>query len=341
MVLAELLKRPIGDKRVHDSQSASRNPGLYLGHGYAKKVCCSFPGVCVIPICQGSRESFDGGSLQRCTNLVAERCQGACRYARIAHFQHSDSDELAECAASNTESCLQRSQRPSISDLATNPECCKPAANGTFGTVKAPSYLLYWFVPGQLQQLAIVRRCPWPGWRHGWLSSDWTRLWPVGMILCGTSKFRGLPQTADTLPTVLTCPSRDKLKDSVDRVTLLGRSLLDPGNQQSINRGQLLARLITLSSRSTGHCATSLQTDPNHELASRDDAKCKSREHYSRSIQSEVGCGYQCGATFVVPHIFPLDEGAPDTQHGRDEAGSALSSACLLMQRGAAWPMLC
>lgn len=50
------------------------------------------------------------------------------------------------------------------------------------------------------------------------------------------------------------------------------------------------------------------------------------REQYSRSIQSEVGCGYQRGATFVVPHIFPLDEGAPDTQHGRDEVGSALSA---------------
>src|SRR5271157_620377 len=73
MVLAELLKRPIGDKRVHDSQSASRNPGLYLGHGYAKKVCCPFPGICVIPICQGSRDSFNGGGVKRCTNLVAVR----------------------------------------------------------------------------------------------------------------------------------------------------------------------------------------------------------------------------------------------------------------------------
>jgi len=38
MVLAELLKRPVGDKRVDDSQLARRNPGLYLGHGYAQKV---------------------------------------------------------------------------------------------------------------------------------------------------------------------------------------------------------------------------------------------------------------------------------------------------------------
>ena len=79
----------------------------------------------------------------------------------------------------------------------------------------------------------------------------------------------------------------------------------------------------------------------SRELASRDNANCNRRERYSRSIQSEVGCGYQRGATFVVPHIFPLDEGAPDTQHGRDEVGSALSSARLPMQREAAWPMLC
>jgi len=65
-----------------------------------------------------------------------------------------------------------------------------------------------------------------------------------------------------------------QLKDAVDHITLLGRSLLDPGNQQSIDRSQLLARLITLSSRSTGHCATSLQADPNRELVPRDYAKC-------------------------------------------------------------------
>src|SRR5271165_2570132 len=305
MVPAELLKRPIGDKRVHDSQSASRNPGLYLGHGYAKKVCCPFPGVCVIPICQGRRDFFNGGGVKRCTNLVAEYCQGACRYARIAHFQYADSDEPAEPGASHTKSCLQSPQRPSVSDLSTDPECSKPAANGAFGTAKPPSNLCRWFVSSQFQQLAIVRRCPW----HGGRPSDWTRspgyLCPGGLALCGTRKFSSFPQISDPLPTIFTGPSRNKLKDAVDRITLLRRSLLDPGNQQLIDRSQLLARLVTLSSRSTGHCATSLQADRDRELASRDDARCAGREQYSRSIQSEVGCGYQSGSTFVVPHLFP------------------------------------
>jgi hypothetical protein len=75
MGLAELLKRPVGDKRVHDSKLASRNPGLNLGHRYAKKIRCPFPGVCAIPISQGSRDIFDGGRLQRFENLVAEYCQ--------------------------------------------------------------------------------------------------------------------------------------------------------------------------------------------------------------------------------------------------------------------------
>src|SRR5271165_2597902 len=269
MVPAELLKRPIGDKRVHDSQSASRNPGLYSGHGDAKKVCCPFPGVCVILICQGSRDSFNGGGVKRCTNLVAEYCQGACRYARIAHFQYADSDEPAEPGASHTESCLQSPQRPSVGDLATDPECSKPAANGAFGTAKPPSNLCRWFVSSQFQQLAIVRRCPW----HGGRPSDWTRspgyLCPGGLALCGTRKSSSSPQISDPLPAIFTCPSRNKLKDAVDRITLLGRSLLDPGNQQLIDRSQLLARLITLSSRSTGHCATSLQADRDRELVPR------------------------------------------------------------------------
>src|SRR5271166_6171218 len=106
-----------------------------------------------------------------------------------------------------------------------------------------------------------MRRRPW----HRARFSDWTRfprtLCPDGMALCESRKFRGLPQMSDTLPTILTNPSRDQLEDSVDRVTLLGRSLLDPSNQQSIDGDQLLARRITLLSRSLGHCATSLQED--------------------------------------------------------------------------------
>jgi len=65
------------------------------------------------------------------------------------------------------------------------------------------------------------------------------------------------------------------------------------------------------------------------------------REQYSRSIQSEVGCGYQRGATFVVPHFFPLDEGAPDHQLGREHAESAPHMARLPVQLEAAWLLLC
>jgi len=65
------------------------------------------------------------------------------------------------------------------------------------------------------------------------------------------------------------------------------------------------------------------------------------REQYSRSIQSEVGCGYQRGATFVVPHFFPLDEGAPARQLGRGHAESARSSARLPVQLEAYWLLLC
>ena len=64
----------------------------------------------------------------------------------------------------------------------------------------------------------------------------------VWVALLRSRKFGGLPQMSDPLPAVPTRPFRDKLKDSVDRVTLFGRPLLDPGNQQLIDGGQLLAR---------------------------------------------------------------------------------------------------
>ena len=35
----------------------------------------------------------------------------------------------------------------------------------------------------------------------------------LACAVCGTGKFGGLPQMADTLPTILACPFRDKLKD--------------------------------------------------------------------------------------------------------------------------------
>ena len=136
--------------------------------------------------------------------------------------------------------------------------------------------------------------------------------------------------------------SGDKLKHLVNCLALFGRPLLDPGNQQSIDCRQLLARLITLSSRSTGHCATSLQEDQGREIASCDKVRnSPAREHYSRTIESEVGCGYQRGTTFVVPHLFPLDEGAPDHSAWPRRSRVRTFSARLPMQCEAAWPLLC
>src|SRR5208283_2882880 len=40
------------------------------------------------------------------------------------------------------------------------------------------------------------------------------------------------------------------------------------------------------------------------------------------------------------PALPYLDEGAPDTQHGRDDGGAPLSSVRLPMPREAAWPLL-
>jgi hypothetical protein len=150
------------------------------------------------------------------------------------------------------------------------------------------------------------------------------------MTLCGSRKFTSFPQMSDALPTILTCPSWDKLKDSVDRVSLFGRPLLNRSDEQLIDGRQLLAGLIARSSLSPGHCATSLQEDQCREIASRDAVKFIGREAYSRTIQSEVGCGYQRGATFVVPHFFPLDEGAPEPQLGRGQAESAFYNRAIV-----------
>ena len=103
VLLAELLKRPVGDKGVHDSKLAGGNPGLHLGHGHAKKIRCPFPRVCVIASCQSRGDSFDGGGVQRCTNLVAEYRQGACRYARIAHSEHSIPDEISQSGGTDAQ----------------------------------------------------------------------------------------------------------------------------------------------------------------------------------------------------------------------------------------------
>src|SRR5215469_7279038 len=96
VLLAELLKCPVGDKGIQDPQSSSRNPDLYLGYRYAKKVGGLFPGVCVITTCEGIRDSFNGGGVQRNPNLVVKCCQRSCRYARIAHFKHAISDKIPQ-----------------------------------------------------------------------------------------------------------------------------------------------------------------------------------------------------------------------------------------------------
>src|SRR5208337_1231185 len=118
-----------------------------------QKVGCPLPGVCAIPIYEGSRDSFDGGGVQRCTNLVAEYCQGACRYARISYPQHAASDEIRHSVLMYAQHLPQPPQRPPVGNLGTDPEYSKPTANGAFGTAKAPSNLLRWFVPNQRQQL--------------------------------------------------------------------------------------------------------------------------------------------------------------------------------------------
>ena len=235
--------------------------------------------------------------------------------------------------------CRVRSDHPSVT-LPLIPSAPSRQRTARSERPSRRAIFCHWFVSSQFQQLVIVRRCPW----HGGRPSDWTRSpglfalvdWPSA----GPASSGVLPQMSDTLPTILTGPSRDKLKDSVDRVALLGRPLLDPSNQQLIDRSQLLARLITLLSRSTGHCATSLQADPNRELAlARLCEMHTGREHYSRSIQSEVGCGYQRGATFVVPHFFPLDEGAPDHSAGpRRKPSLHLPARDCRCSCEAAWP---
>src|SRR5271157_4279264 len=182
-----------------------------------------------------------------------------------------------------------------------------------------------------------MRRRPWHRGRF-W---DWTRfprtLCPDGMALCGTRKFSSFPQMSDTLPTILTSPFRNKLKDAVDRITLLGRPLLDPGNQQSIDRSQLLARLMTLSFRSTGHCATSLQADPNRDLVPRATMR---NAHRSRAVltidpeRSWLRLSTRCHVRGAA--LLSVGRRSADTRHGRDEVGSAL---CALDVRCSATPL--
>ena len=112
---------------------------------------------------------------------------------------------------------------------------------------------------------------------------------------------------------------------------LAGPCLIPAISNRSMAANCLLG-LLPFGPGALGHCATSLQADRNRELASRDYAKCTGREQYSRSIQSEVGCGYQRGATFVVPHFFPWTKERLILSWAESEAESALSSARLPVQ---------
>jgi hypothetical protein len=64
------------------------------------------------------------------------------------------------------------------------------------------------------------------------------------MALCDTRAFRGLPQLLNAPPTILTGPSRDKLKDFLDCIALLGRPEVNPSDQQLIDGCQLFAARI-------------------------------------------------------------------------------------------------
>jgi hypothetical protein len=64
------------------------------------------------------------------------------------------------------------------------------------------------------------------------------------MALCDARAFRGLPQLLNAPPTILTGPSRDKLKDFLDCIALLGRPEVNPSDQQLIDGCQLFAARI-------------------------------------------------------------------------------------------------
>ena len=62
------------------------------------------------------------------------------------------------------------------------------------------------------------------------------RLFPLlGLARSETRKFGGLTQLSDALATIPTCPSRDELKDFLDRVLRFGGPLCDTGNQELVD----------------------------------------------------------------------------------------------------------
>jgi len=58
---------------------------------------------------------------------------------------------------------------------------------------------------------------------------------PFGLARSETRKFGGLTQLSDTLATIPTCPSRDELKDFLDRVLRFDGPLCDTGNQELVD----------------------------------------------------------------------------------------------------------
>jgi hypothetical protein len=64
------------------------------------------------------------------------------------------------------------------------------------------------------------------------------------MALCETHAFRSFPQLLNAPPTILTGPTRDKLKDFLDCIALFGRPEVNPSDQQLIDGCPLFAARI-------------------------------------------------------------------------------------------------
>jgi hypothetical protein len=137
----------------------------------------------------------------------------------------------------------QRPQRPPVSDPGADSEGSEPEANRTGGTSQALSNFLYWFIPSPIQQSVVIRRCPRAAERPPDRAGLLRFFGLVRAALLKSRELGSLPEGSDALPAVSTPPFRDKLKDSVDRVTLFGRPLFDPGNQHLIDCRQLLTTL--------------------------------------------------------------------------------------------------
>ena len=209
---------------------------LYLGHGYAKQVRCPFPRVSFLSLCEGRRDSFDERMGSRDARFLSQNsCQGACDMRGSRTLSMPFPIRYLSRAGLHTQHLPQRPQRPPVSDSGTHPECSEPEANRACRTAQALSNLFHWFVPSQIQQPVVIRRCPWPGgWPPGCGSFARSSLpWLGGAPQ--EAQVRGLPQMSDALPAVSARPVRCQLKDLVDRLLLLGRAVFDPRDQQLID----------------------------------------------------------------------------------------------------------